>query len=1234
MEWRQQTSVSCAHAFIEARRWIEQVTGKSFGCKDFRAALENGVLLCDLINQLRPGVIKRVNRLSTPIAGLDNVSVFLKGCEKLGLNESQLFHPGDLQDPSTRVAFRRDESSRRLKNVLITIYWLGRKAQLDSLYNGPPLDFKAFEGLLGLALSKVLDDGSNVLVRDSQSKEYNSLEREESLHSSLGYKRENSVDSIDSLDSRTVQPSSEGCGSDTEAEQVFRMESMRSSLNHIKGVTKPQLLLQRQQGKEHGGNTCGSPLSSTNLVKVRHERTGQVNPGWIWSKSLSDIPMVYPARKVSNELPNPYEGQEVELARAWIQESIGKCTVTAKDSEVKWQDDFTKWKNRRRSTKPDLFIKSQDREHVINQMSNGAAMNYEKNKAHSKLYKRDLQSPRKDGPAPRIHSTSPTKSFCFEPKPQTRVPLSRSYATESSFSKTAAFGSCNSIDFQVSPIGAMFKPERSVLVVENHFSSLASDPTGVSHSLKCLPVSQNHIKVQFCPPAVHAPVQMGQPKSVQTNQISTLFTTIKCNETTKSYMRKNSTPLLTSQEQSRVSGDLKVQTLVLDSSNQSGPNALQDSLHQIHIKSQEKSQMVPCDPVMERTTSQQQANVQKYLTRAGSWSGSAGLPRGFRRSLASSRLSAAITARPFGTNQSRVSSLPRMCNVDDDDQGSFLIGEKVESSTTNSSFKKQTSSNYPHSQHQPSVRQRKANQARQTFARQGKEVNGASYFRSASLQTSSNSHQSFVQNHLMPQPFSSQQLCHSESLSLPSTASSEFHKVDHSDMRVSLTLQPNNVPDFGFHTHWDNTGARVKFILPGSPAEICHLCVDDEIVSVNGVFVAQMNYSQWKDTLVCALETGGLTMDIRRYGNKDWSTNERNEPIQPSQKQMSINLITSARVCPDQPAESAASGEMKRLKVSKCNGSKNDAEVKSGGNSDYARTARSTGGSESAISDLQVPSISSTSPSCWDREEERRRQEKWQEEQERLLQEQYQRDQERLHAEWQKAQQEVMEVRNPEMPFKPASSGESLVINQLCVNGEVEDRAQLKSSEANPQCNAYRTQTNNSPEKDWAVSSCGMTQLSPAHRVKSFSTSVLTDSQQQARADQRKSKGQTMSKAEQDRQRILQEMKKRNQLLTDNSWIRRRSSSLYKEPVYIGIPMKRYESLDNLDTWRGSPITSTSFSYSRPQSAAAGFCAPSRNSCSRYSTGSTLSQKITATESPHQDGMCSTQPVIHHSTED
>ncbi|GFN88149.1 LIM and calponin homology domains-containing protein 1-like [Plakobranchus ocellatus] len=50
--------------------WLA-VTKQSFKYRDdTRKSLENGVLLCELLNGLRPGTIKRINRLPTPLAGL------------------------------------------------------------------------------------------------------------------------------------------------------------------------------------------------------------------------------------------------------------------------------------------------------------------------------------------------------------------------------------------------------------------------------------------------------------------------------------------------------------------------------------------------------------------------------------------------------------------------------------------------------------------------------------------------------------------------------------------------------------------------------------------------------------------------------------------------------------------------------------------------------------------------------------------------------------------------------------------------------------------------------------------------------------------------------------------------------------------------------------------------------------------------------------------------------------
>ncbi|XP_073777844.1 LIM and calponin homology domains-containing protein 1 isoform X20 [Danio rerio] len=361
-----QTEPAPEPAVREAQRWIEAVTGRSFADRDFRTGLDNGILLCELLSSIRPGLVKKINRLPTPVAAQDNVVLFLKGCEELGLKGSQLFDPGDLQDTSTRTN-KSPDNNKKLKNVLITIYWLGRAANSSATYNGPTLDLHEFEGLLSQMRKEAEEwDSPKRSIRDSGYIDCWESERSDSL-SPPRHARDDSFDSLDSIGSRSHQtPSpdgllargySDGRGSDSECDTPQRK---------IPDVRKDDMLVRR--------TSCSEPRTAVPFNQylpnkanqgsyvpppVRRPRADRDESRKSWSNATSPVGGERPFRSVSmidmrsEEDLSPHSQVRHEL----MHNQYNKL----KEEEDHWQDDLAKWKSRRRSVSQDLIKKEEER---------------------------------------------------------------------------------------------------------------------------------------------------------------------------------------------------------------------------------------------------------------------------------------------------------------------------------------------------------------------------------------------------------------------------------------------------------------------------------------------------------------------------------------------------------------------------------------------------------------------------------------------------------------------------------------------------------------------------------------------------------------------------------------------------------------------------------------------------------------------------------------------------------
>jgi len=121
----------------EVMSWVEDVLAKKLDppaveIKDqyeFAGILKNGSVLCELINAIEPGSVKKINTMNAPFKQRENIEMYLKACTNYGLKEQDLFQVNDLYE------------NKNLYMIVDNLYNLGGMTQKKG-WTGPILGVK------------------------------------------------------------------------------------------------------------------------------------------------------------------------------------------------------------------------------------------------------------------------------------------------------------------------------------------------------------------------------------------------------------------------------------------------------------------------------------------------------------------------------------------------------------------------------------------------------------------------------------------------------------------------------------------------------------------------------------------------------------------------------------------------------------------------------------------------------------------------------------------------------------------------------------------------------------------------------------------------------------------------------------------------------------------------------------------------------------------------------------
>jgi len=138
----------------EAKEWIEAVLGQKFPPgSSYEEVLQDGQVLCRLINKLKPGSVSKINESGGQFKLMENITNFQKAIQAYGVAKIDLFQTVDLwekkdiaQVTSTIFALGRTTYN----HPEWTGPWLGPKPSEENKRNFDEATLRAGEGMIGL----------------------------------------------------------------------------------------------------------------------------------------------------------------------------------------------------------------------------------------------------------------------------------------------------------------------------------------------------------------------------------------------------------------------------------------------------------------------------------------------------------------------------------------------------------------------------------------------------------------------------------------------------------------------------------------------------------------------------------------------------------------------------------------------------------------------------------------------------------------------------------------------------------------------------------------------------------------------------------------------------------------------------------------------------------------------------------------------------------------------------